>query len=211
GGGLLLERLREIVGALPQLIEQTRVLDRDDGLRGKIRNQGDLLVGERSNVLVEYADRTHQLLVLDHRHDQQGPDSAEFYPGDRQRITIEIGSVRAIVGNVDDIERFDDARQRVQGTRSVRTALKELCKRRRIAELGDDTGGTVLEPPERAELGSANAPRVLQHRLEHRLQFAGRTRDDAQHFRGRGLLLQRFAQLVQEAGVLDGDDGLRGE
>jgi hypothetical protein len=47
-----------------------------------------------------------------------------------------------------------------------------------------------------------------QHCLEHRLQFAGRTGDDAQHFRGRGLLLQRFAQLVEQAGVLDGDDGL---
>ena len=32
-----------------------------------------------------------------------------------------------------------------------------------------------------------------------------------QHLRGRGLLLQRFAQLVEQARVLDGDDGLGGE
>jgi hypothetical protein len=45
GGGLLLQRFA-------QLVEQAGVLDGDDGLRGEIRNQGDLLVGERSNVLV---------------------------------------------------------------------------------------------------------------------------------------------------------------
>ena len=32
-----------------------------------------------------------------------------------------------------------------------------------------------------------------------------------QHLRGRGLLLQRFAQLVEQPGVLDGDDRLVGE
>ena len=37
----------EIVGALPQLVEQPRVLDRDDGLGGEVRDQFDLLVGER--------------------------------------------------------------------------------------------------------------------------------------------------------------------
>jgi len=35
GCGLLLERFREIVGALAQLAKQARVLDGDDGLRGK--------------------------------------------------------------------------------------------------------------------------------------------------------------------------------
>jgi hypothetical protein len=32
-----------------------------------------------------------------------------------------------------------------------------------------------------------------------------------QNLRGRGLLLQRFAQFVEQAGVFDGDDGLIGE
>ena len=34
--GLLLQRLGEIVGALAQLVEQPRVLDGDDGLRGEV-------------------------------------------------------------------------------------------------------------------------------------------------------------------------------
>src|SRR5215471_4964823 len=62
-----------------------------------------------------------------------------------------------------------------------------------------------------AKFGVADARRILQHRLEHRLQLAGRTADDTEHLRGRGLLLQRLAQLVEQARVLDGDDGLAGE
>src|SRR5262249_1115515 len=49
-------------------------------------------------------------------------------------------------------------------------------------------------------------------------QFARRAGNDSQHLRGRGLLLQRLAQivrtlaqLVEQAAVLDGDDGLGGE
>ena len=42
-------------------------------------------------------------------------------------------------------------------------------------------------------------------------KLAGRTADDLQHFRGCRLLLQRFAQLVQQPGVLNGDDRLLGE
>src|SRR5262249_33045405 len=45
----------------------------------------------------------------------------------------------------------------------------------------------------------------------HRLQLTRRTRNDTQHFGGGGLLLQRFAQLVEQACVLDGDNGLVGE
>src|SRR5262245_64144457 len=41
-----------------------------------------------------------------------------------------------------------------------------------------------------AELGLADASRILQHRLEHRLQLARRTANDAQHLRRRSLLLQ---------------------
>jgi hypothetical protein len=47
-----------------------------------------------------------------------------------------------------------------------------------------------------AELGLADASRILQHRLEHRLQLARRTTNDAQHLRRRSLLLQRLGEIV---------------
>jgi hypothetical protein len=53
---------------------------------------------------------------------------------------------------------------------------------------------------------------------KHRLQIERRAADDLQHVGGRGLLLQRLLRgrasrlhLVEQAHVLDGDDGLIGE
>ena len=47
--------------------------------------------------------------------------------------------------------------------------------------------------------------------IEHRLEIEGRTADDLKHIGGRGLLLKRFAQLVEQSRVLDGDDRLGSE
>ena len=57
----------------------------------------------------------------------------------------------------------------------------------------------------------AQPRRRFDQRIEHRLQIEGRAADDLEHVGGGGLLLQRFAQLVEQARVLDGDDGLGGE
>ena len=54
-----------------------------------------------------------------------------------------------------------------------------------------------------AQLGSRRSQRV-----EHGLQIERRAADDLEHVGGGGLLLQGFAQLVEQARVLDGDDGL---
>ena len=69
-----------------------------------------------------------------------------------------------------------------------------------------------------AELGLADPSRVLQHGLEDWLELAGRAGDDLQDLRGRGLLLQRLAQvararlhLVEQPHVLDRDHRLVGE
>ena len=47
--------------------------------------------------------------------------------------------------------------------------------------------------------------------FEHRLKVECRTADDLEHVGGRGLLLQRFAQFIEQARILDGDDGLGGK
>ena len=66
------------ISCAAQLVEQARVLDGDDGLSGEVRDQLDLLVGERTDLLAVDGDRTDQLVVLEHRHDQQGPSAAEL-------------------------------------------------------------------------------------------------------------------------------------
>src|SRR5262249_32070224 len=51
----------------------------------------------------------------------------------------------------------------------------------------------------------------IDQRIEHGLQIEGRAADDLEHIGGGGLLLERLPQLVEQARVLDGDDGLGGE
>ena len=48
----------------------------------------------------------------------------------------------------------------------------------------------------------------INERIEHGLQIERRAADDLEHVGCGGLLLQRFAQLIEQAGVLDGDDSL---
>src|SRR5262249_19694942 len=74
-----------------------------------------------------------------------------------------------------------------------------------------DAHASSLAQPEIAEFSAADTHRIFQHSFKYRLQLAGRTADHFQNVGGRCLLLQRFAELVQQARVLDGDDRLGGE
>jgi hypothetical protein len=65
--------------------------------------------------------------------------------------------------------------------------------------------------PEGAHLGLAQPRRLFEHRFEHRGEVAGRSIDDLQHLGSRGLLLQGFASLRQEARVLHRNHRLRRE
>ncbi len=52
---------------------------------------------------------------------------------------------------------------------------------------------------------------VFDDRFEHWLRIEGRPADDVKHFRSGGLLRQRFAQLVEQASILNGDQRLIGK
>ena len=65
GGGLLLQGLAQVVGALPQLVEQPRVLDGDNGLIGEILNQFDLLISEWAYLLSVNGNYPDQYLVFE--------------------------------------------------------------------------------------------------------------------------------------------------
>ena len=69
----------------------------------------------------------------------------------------------------------------------------------------------ALLPRIMACIGVAKPRRRFDQRVEHGLQIEGRAADHLEHVGGGGLLLQRLAQLVEQARVLDGDDGLVGE
>jgi hypothetical protein len=62
----LLQRFAQIIRASAQLIQQSSILDGDDGLRGKIPHQLDLPVGEGPDFLTIDDNAPHQRIVLEH-------------------------------------------------------------------------------------------------------------------------------------------------
>jgi hypothetical protein len=88
------------------------------------------------------------------------------------------------------------------------TASARLGKRRRQIVRRDDAKSAAFVEKEIAKFGPTEPHCVCQHGFKYRPQRAGRARDYAQHISGSGLLLERFAQLVEQPRVLDGDDGL---
>ena len=77
-----------------------------------------------------------------------------------------------------------------------RAPLKKRLKARERVDTRNLAKRTVLIEEKIAELGLAQSRRVLQHRAEDRRELARRATDDLQHLRGRGLLLQRFREIV---------------
>src|SRR5262249_46309989 len=63
---LLLERFRKFVRAIFELVQQSRILNRDCGLRGEVFDKLDLLVRKRANFLTINDYDADQLVVLDH-------------------------------------------------------------------------------------------------------------------------------------------------
>ena len=113
---LLLQRLAQIVRALPQLVEQPRVLDGNDSLGSEVLDQLDLLVGERTHFLAVNGDRANQLAVLEHGNAERCPITAKLDRGNHIGIAFEIGRDRRDVDNVDHLLRGGETPEhRVRG------------------------------------------------------------------------------------------------
>src|SRR6516165_1353739 len=95
--------------------------------------------------------------------------------------------------------------------RSNREPLERLFMLGRERERRGNPIDVSARPPDIGTFGFAQPCRRFNQRIEHRLQIECRAADDLEHVGGGGLLLQRLAQLVEQAGIFDGDDGLRGK
>jgi len=76
-GGLPIERLDEVTIASLQVLEETHVLDRDDGLIGEGLEQRDFVVGEAAGLPSSHGDRPERFVVTEkgHRHHASIPAS----------------------------------------------------------------------------------------------------------------------------------------
>src|SRR5262249_8871002 len=81
----------------------------------------------------------------------------------------------------------------------------------RLAMTRDVKKGRALGATDGRHIGLAKSSGRLHQRAKHRPQVKRRAAYDFQHIRRCGLLRKRFAQLVEQAGVLDRNNGLPGE
>src|SRR6516164_5137572 len=96
--------------------------------------------------------------------------------------------------------------------------LAKFSEGRRRVVRGKEVQKLAVPAIDDSKLSVADANSVLEHRVEYRLQIAGRAGNDAQYLRGGCLLLQRLGEFarslllrLEKPGVLNGDYRLIGE
>src|SRR6266699_6969190 len=92
--------VRLLLQGFPQLGQQPGVLDRDYGLSGEVRNERDLLVGERPDFPAIYADAADELVLLEHRHSYYRSNAGEFNRRNPEWVAIEVSLIQTQVGDV---------------------------------------------------------------------------------------------------------------
>jgi hypothetical protein len=70
--GLVFERLLQVARAVLQLVEEPRILHRDDRLRRETFQDCDFSVGKRPYLSTNEGEDAQNLIVLGERHDQRG-------------------------------------------------------------------------------------------------------------------------------------------
>ena len=97
---------------MPQFVEQSRVLDGDDGLGSEVRDQFDLLVGEWAHLRPKDRDCAHWLTPFEHRDRKHCANAGQFDCGHRYWFAVEVGLIFAKVCNMDRTARLDSASNR---------------------------------------------------------------------------------------------------
>src|SRR5262249_7122955 len=202
---LMFESFGQLARARLYLVEQPHVLDRNYRLVGEGLDQRDLFVGEGLHLQAIGQDHAEQIIPLEHRDRENGPERFDvlrregiFGVGPRivdvDRAAFESGTARGAFAAGPD--------------RMLHHPLPELHGSGVVRHHAEDL---TIEAVDESKAGAAKAHRTLGYGLKYRPQIEGRAADHFEQIGGGGLLLQAFAQLVEQARVLDGDDGLIGK
>ena len=179
----------------PQLVEQPRVLDGDDGLAGEARQQLDLLVGERPHLLAIDGDRADQLVSLSIGTSEDACGRPQARPTRRARIALDIGRVGGEVGDVNDLLVCSDAPEAAIRAADGSAAGAPRCRDTPAARRAAQPGGSA-SPSRRYRLPKlASQIRVAFASMASNTGSSspGELEMTLQHLGGRGLLLQRLA------------------
>ena len=222
---LVLAGLRKLAVGLLELLEQPGVLDGDDGLVRERLQQRDLAVRERPDLGPDQAEARRST----RRSGRSGTRAAIGAPksarrDDRARADTPARSARPAMR--------DAARRATPDRRWHRADALEPCSRRGSALSDRQVARHVADACASTSiavtiwlircllLGAAQSGGAARRACRApRSRSVGERRDDTQHLGRSGLLLEGLASArrlrccssCEQAGVLDGDDGLIGE
>ena len=188
---------RLLLQRFAQFGEQPRILDGDDGLSGKVRDQRDLLVGKGADFLAIERDCADKLIVLKHWYGEQRANAADLYAFNKKGIKFSVAALSRQIGDLRGrFGRHHPASRTFRAWAERFAAANFRISRWQITR-SDEMEGLPVPTKDIAETGAANTRGILQHFCENRLEIAGRSRDDPQHFRSCGELLKRVVKLAR--------------
>ena len=173
---------------------------------GKGRDQFDLLVSERPHFRTGQNQDANRDTLAQHRNGENGAEIAQPLPLQEGVfwISLYVGDM-----NQSTFEQCAPERQASFGNDWNISDIIHVFGREAVG-LGTIEDSVFLAG-NGGLVGIAEPGCRFDKSLQHGLQVEGRPADDLEHVGGGGLLLQRFAQLVEQARILDSDDGLCGK
>src|SRR5262245_60616405 len=196
----------QLAHARLNLVKQSHVLDRDHRLVGEGGGQFNLLVGERSRSRARHSQYADRIPFAQERDSKNGTVAGDIQDPGRSVLGIGLAILDVNWTPSEQDPASTGVTPRPEGKLPHR-----LFVPRRLAEICGNCVHVTVGAYYARCFGIAQATRRLHKRIEYGLQIERRAADDLKHVGGRGLLLQRFAQLIEQACVLDRNDGLGGE
>ena len=172
-----------------RLVEEARVLHRDNGLGGEVLQQRDFFIRKGPNLLAGSNDAAKERVVLAEGNCQKCTEAAQF-----DRIPMRRLVDRRLIVDMNERSALEQLPVGILRSGFVPLAYYFL-------ETGGQAAGRHCADPRTVPKlqGTTGDPaktvRLRQHRIEHRREVAGRGIDDPEHFGGCGFPFASFCQL----------------
>jgi len=168
--GLPLQRLL-------RLVEQPRVLNRDQRLCGEGLHQRDLLLREWSRVVANEGDNPDERAVLVQGRQQRSAHVAKFDARDDVRRPLLVGPGRPQVVDMNEGPLVPAPAEDVRNRKGRAKHVVEEGPGERAAATADDARHIALDKPEAASRRVTKTNRLFEDRVERRGEIAGRRVD----------------------------------
>ena len=193
-----------------QLAEKPRIFNGNDGLVGKRCRQLNLFPGKRLRHGFRYEEYPRDIPLAQERNTKRRPIAADllcFAPG-IFTVGEDVGQVNQFALSRGPPNNAAPINRDLSGSEKIADLLVHF---RCMAKARTKTQDLVISFEQPSMVGFAKPGCRLDKRVEHRLQIKSRPADNLEHVGGGRLLLQRLAQLIEQARILDGYNRLCGE